>query len=100
MAQQYFRDSGFENIALVATVTGAATGIASPGAGNSIYLLGVHAHANTLLRENDASGNIILAVAAGNANLPSTVKVASNTAVYNTATNNTSIFYYIDSTNN
>lgn len=99
MAQQFFRDSGFENIALVATVTGAATAIAAPGAGNSIYLLGVNAHANTILRENDGNGNIILAVGAGNSNLPATIKVSSNTAVYNTAANNTSIIYYIDSTN-
>lgn len=99
MAQQYFRDSGFESVALVANITGAGTGINAPGAGNSIYLLGVNAHANTILRETDGNGAIILAVAAGNANLPGTIKVTSNTAVYSTAANNTSIFYYIDSSN-
>lgn len=94
---RYFRDDGFESVASVATVTGAGTAISAPGAGNSIYLLGVNAHANTILRENDANGAIIFAVGAGNCNLPSTIKTTG--AIYNTASNNTSIFYYIDSTN-
>lgn len=94
---RYYRDDGFESVASVATVTGAGTVISAPGAGNSIYLLGVNAHANTILRETDANGAIIFAVGAGNCNLPSTVKTTG--AIYSTAANNTSIFYYIDSTN-
>ena len=93
----YYRDDGFESVSLVANLTGAGTGINAPTAGNSIYLLGVNAHASTVLRENDANGSIIFAVGAGNCNLPSTIKVTG--AVYSTAANNTSIFYYIDSTN-
>lgn len=96
---ELFRDSGFEKTALVATVTGAGAVISAPGAGNSIYLLGVNAHADTILKETNGSGATIFAVAAGNCNLPGTIKVTSDTAVYSTASNHTSIFYYIGSTN-
>ena len=83
---RYYRDDGFESVSLVANLTGAGTGINAPTAGNSIFL-----------RENDANGAIIFAVGAGNCNLPSTIKTTG--AIYSTAANNTSIFYYIDSTN-
>lgn len=93
---QYFRDSGFEKEALVASVTGIGEIVAAPGAGKSIYILGVNAYANTLLKETNGSGNTILTVAAGNCNLPATVRVASNTAIHNTIGTYVSIMYYIE----
>lgn len=93
---EYFRDTGFEKTSLVATITGSATGILAPGSGNSIYLLGANAHAPTVLRETNAFGTRILVIASGNCNLPATVKVTENTAVYATIADHLSLFYYID----
>jgi len=92
---ELFRDSGFEKIALVATSTGAATLINAPGQDKNIYILGVHTSGNVSLKENDAAGNTIMFVAAGNSNLPSTIKVTANTGIYSSLAN-VSVFYYID----
>jgi len=92
---ELFRDSGFEKIALVATSTGAAKLIDAPGQDKNIYILGVHTSGNVTLKENDAAGNTIMFVAAGNANLPSTIKVTTNTGVYSSLAN-VSVFYYVD----
>lgn len=93
---QYFRDSGFEKEALVASVTTAGQVVAAPGVGKNIYILGVNAHASTVLKETNNSGNRILTVGAGNCNLPATVRVTENTAIYSTAADHVSIIYYIE----
>ena len=92
---QYFRDSGFESLALVSGVAAAGTIISAPGAGKSIYLLGVNASGATELKETDANGARIMYVAAGNLNLPGTIKVAENTAVY-TSSPYVSVIHYVD----
>jgi hypothetical protein len=92
---QYFRDSGFESIALVSGVASAGTVINAPGVGKRIYLLGVNASGATELKETDANGLSIMYVAAGNLNLPATIKVTENTAVYSSAPY-VSVIHYID----
>lgn len=92
---QYFRDSGFESVALVSGAASPGTVINAPGVGRSIYLLGVNASGATELKEGDANGRSIMYVAAGNLNLPATIKITENTGVY-ASTAHTSIIHYID----
>jgi len=92
---QYFRDSGFESVALTSGTATVGEVISSPGIGKSIYLLGVNASGATELREGNQNGNRIMYVAAGNLNLPATIKVTENTGVYSTSPY-VSIIYYIN----
>ena len=92
---QYFRDSGFESLALVSGVAAAGTIIDAPGVGKSIYLLGVNASGATELKEGDVNGKRIMYVGAGNLNLPATIKLTENTRVY-VSTPHVSVIYYID----
>lgn len=92
---KYFRDSGFESIALVSGVAAPGQIISSPGIGKSIYLLGVNASGATELKEGDSNGQSIMYVGAGNLNLPATIKVTENTGVYSSAPY-VSVIYYIE----
>lgn len=92
---KHFRDSGFESLALVSGVASAGAIIDAPGVGKSIYLLGVNASGATELKEGDVNGKRIMYVAAGNLNLPATIKVTENTGVY-VSTPHVSVIHYID----
>lgn len=94
MPKYFFRDTGFEAEALAANITGNGVILNSPGANVSIYLLGVSCHTDTILKQNDNNGNIILNVAAGNYNLPATVKVGDGMSLYVTGSGPASVIYH------
>lgn len=81
MAKYFFRDSGFEAEALAANITGNGV-ILNSLTNTSIYLLGVSCHKDTILKQDDNNGDIVLCIAAGNYNLPATVKVGNEKALY------------------
>jgi len=93
MSKYYFRDSGFEAEALSANITGNGVILNSP-ANSSIYLLGVSCHKDTILKQNDDNGNIVLNIAAGNYNLPATVKVGDSANLYVASTGPVSVIYH------
>ena len=93
MSKYFFRDSGFEAEALAVNITGNGIILNSPING-SIYLLGVSCHTNTILKENDNNGNVLLNVAAGNYNLPATVKVGNGANLYVTGSGPVSVIYH------
>lgn len=93
---EYFRDSGFEKVALVSGNASAGLVAPVPDSNKSIYLLGVTSTGGaTILREGSSSGPIIAYIAQGNFNFPSTIQVQNNTGVYSSA-GGVSVFYYID----
>jgi hypothetical protein len=93
MSKYYFRDSGFEAEALSANITGNGVILNSP-TNSSIYLLGVSCHKDTILKQNDDNGNIVLNIAAGNYNLPATVKVGDGTNLYVASVGPVSVIYH------
>ena len=93
---RYFREDGFEAQASVANILTAGVLLAAPGAGKSIYLLGANSHANTTLRQNNGSGAVIMNVAGGNAAFPCSIKIDGSIAIWSTATDAVSLFYYVE----
>lgn len=93
---RYFRDDGFESIALVASATGAGVLFSGQGSNTTTYLLGVNSHAVTTLRESGALGNIIMNIGAGNFNFPATIALDGSKNIYSSAADSVSIFYYIE----
>jgi hypothetical protein len=93
MAKYFFRDSGFEAEALAANITGNGVILNSP-TNSSIYLLGVSCHKDTILKQDDNDGEVLLSVGAGNYNLPATVKVGNNKALYVSSTGYVSVIYH------
>jgi hypothetical protein len=93
MSKYFFRDSGFEAEAFAANISQNGVILNSPING-SIYLLGVSCHTNTILKENDNNGNVLLNVAAGNYNLPATVKVGNGANLYVTGSGPVSVIYH------
>jgi hypothetical protein len=93
---RFFRENGFEAEASIANILTAGTLLAAPGAGKTIYLLGANAHANTTLRQTNGSGAVIMNVSAGNADFPCSIKVDGSIAIWSTATDAVSLFYYIE----
>lgn len=96
MPKYFFRDSGFEAEALCANINSNGVVLDSPGENVSIYLLGVSCHKDTTLRQDDENGNIILHVAAGNYDLPATVKVGDNKALYVVSAGHVSVIYHLN----
>jgi len=92
---EYFRDSGFEKVALVSGNNSAGLIAPTPPANQSVYLLGIIASGTTILREGSATGPIIMYVSQGNFNLPATIRIPNNSGVYSTV-GNASAIYYID----
>jgi len=93
MSKYFFRDSGFEAEALAASITGNGVILNSP-INSSIYLLGVSCHKDTILKQNDNNGDIVLCIAAGNYNLPATVKVGNDKALYASTSGHVSVIYH------
>jgi len=96
---KYFREVGFENVALTANASTNGTSIiAAPGAGLSIYLLGASTFDDIRLTETNGSGATIVTAGAGMSNFPSTIKVKENTAVWliGAGTVGATLFYYVD----
>lgn len=96
MPKYFFRDTGFEAEALSANLTGNGIILNSPSLESSIYLLGVSCHTNTILKQNDNNGDIVLNVGAGNYNLPATVKVGEGKNLYVTGSGPVSVIYHIN----
>lgn len=96
MPKYFFRDSGFEAEALSANITGNGIILGSPNNNQSIYLLGISCHMNTVLRKNDEFGEVVINVGAGNYDLPATVKVGDNTALYSQSNAPVSIIYHLN----
>ena len=93
---EYFRDSGFEKVALISGNSSAGLVTPNPDQNKNIYLLGVTCTGSpTTLREGSATGPVIIYVAQGNFNFPSTIKVPNNSGVYSTA-GGVSAFYYVE----
>jgi hypothetical protein len=90
-----YRESGFESIAQTASIASSGVVISAPGAGYSIYIIGVSALEDSRFTETNAGGNQIVVANAGMADFPATIKVKENTAVYAFTTGLT-VFYYID----
>lgn len=93
MSKYFFRDSGFEAEALSANIIGNGVILNAPTDG-SIYLLGVSCHKDTVLKQDDNSGAIILNIGAGNYNLPATVKVGDGKNLYVSSDGPVSIIYH------
>jgi hypothetical protein len=93
---RFFREDGFEAQALVANILTAGVLLAAPGTGKTIYLLGVNAHSNTTLRQNNGSGTVIMNVGGGNGDFPCSIRVDGSIAIYSTAADAVSLFYYIE----
>jgi len=93
MSKYFFRDSGFEAEALSANIVGNGVILNAPNDG-SIYLLGVSCHKDTILKQDNDSGAIILNIAAGNYNLPATVKVGDGKDLYVSSDGPVSIIYH------
>lgn len=96
MAKYFFRDSGFEAEALCVNINGEGIILSAPSPDQSIYLLGVSCHKDTLLKQNNNSGDIILSVGAGNYDLPATVKVGDGVNLYVSSTGYVSVIYHIN----
>ena len=94
MPKYFFRDSGFEAEALSANIIGNGVILNSPGSDVSIYLLGISCHKDTILKQDDNDGQVLLNVGAGNYNLPATVKVGNNRALYVSSVGSVSIIYH------
>lgn len=93
MSKYFFRDSGFEAQAFAANITGNGVILNSPSDG-SIYLLGVSCHTNTIFKQNNNNGNVILNIGAGNYNLPATVKIGDGINLYVTGSGPVSVIYH------
>jgi hypothetical protein len=96
MSKYFFRDSGFEAEALVANINGDGVILTLSDPNKSIYILGVSCHANTILKQNNNSGNIILSVGSGNYDLPATVKVGNGVNLYVSSIGHVSVIYHIN----
>jgi len=95
MSKYYFRDTGFEAEALSANITGNGVILNAPeNNSKSIYILGISCHSNTILKQDDNSGEIIMNVGAGNYNLPATVKVGDGKALYVNSSGPVSVIYH------
>jgi hypothetical protein len=94
MPKYYFRDSGFEAEALSVNITGNGIILNAPDSNSSIYILGVSCHSNTILKQDDNTGEAIMNVGAGNYNLPATVKVGNGKALYINSSAPVSIIYH------
>ena len=94
---RYFRDDGFENIAQVAHKLLSGVVLSGQGTNTTIYLLGVNAHTNTTLKENNNAGAVIAYIAAGNADFPATIAITGNNHIFSTANDAVSLFYYVES---
>lgn len=92
---EYFRDSGFEKVALISGTASAGTVISAPKVGQSVYLLGILSSGATILKEGDNNGNIIMYAPAGNSDLSATIKVPNNSGVYS-SNGNVSIIHYVE----
>lgn len=93
---RYFREDGFEAQASVSSILTAGVLLAAPGAGKTIYLLGVNAHSNTTLRQNNGSGAVIMNISAGNSDFPCSIKLDGSIAIWSTAADAASLFYYVE----
>ena len=96
MSKYFFRDSGFEAEALVANINGNGVILTLSDPDKSIYILGVSCHKDTLLKQNDNSGSVILSVGSGNYDLPATVKVGNGVSLYISSTEHVSVIYHIN----
>lgn len=96
MSKYFFRDSGFEAEALCANINGNGVILTLSDPNKSIYLLGVSCNKDTLLKQSDNNGNIILSVAAGNYDLPATVKVGLGVNLYVSSPDHVSVIYHIN----
>ena len=70
MSKYFFRDSGFEAEALSANITGNGVILNAPANNGSIYILGISCHTNTILKQDNDSGEVVMNIGAGNYNLP------------------------------
>ena len=93
---KYFRENGFEDVALVASRTLSGVALSGQGPNTIIYLLGANSHVNTVLKENNNNGSVIAYIGAGNANFPCTVAVTGNKHIFSTANDSISLFYYVE----
>ena len=92
-----YKSTGFEYIALRASILADGVVISAPGIGYSIHILGTSSYDDIRLTETNASGALIVISNAGIADFPSTVKVKENTAVYLIGNSTgATVFYYID----
>lgn len=96
MSKYYFRDSGFEAEALSVNITGNGVILSAPTNGQSIYLLGVSCHQNTILKQTNVNGDVVINVGAGNYDLPATVKVENNAALYCQSEGPVSVIYHLN----
>ena len=96
MSKYFFRDSGFEAEALVANINGNGVILTLSDPDKSIYILGVSCHKDTVLKQNDNSGSVILSVGSGNYDLPATVKVGNGVSLYISSTEYVSVIYHIN----
>lgn len=96
MSKYYFRDTGFEAEALSVNITGNGVILSAPINGQSIYLLGVSCHQNTILRQTNENGEVVINVGAGNYDLPATVKVGNNAALYSQSEGPVSVIYHLN----
>jgi hypothetical protein len=93
---RYFRNDGFENTAQVASTLFSGVVLSGQGPNTTIYLLGVNAHANTVLKQNNNNGAIIAYIAAGNSDFPATIAVTGNNHIFASGNDATTIFYYVE----
>ena len=94
MSKYFFRDSGFEAEALSANITGNGVILNAPANNDSIYILGISCHTNTILKQDNDSGQVVINIGAGNYNLPATVRVGNGKALYVNSTAPVSIIYH------
>jgi hypothetical protein len=93
---RYFRENGFEAPASIANILTSGVLLSGQGAGRETYLLGVNAHVNTTLRQNNATGIIIMNVAGGNSDFPCSIRLDGNIPIWSTAPDAVSLFYYVE----
>jgi hypothetical protein len=94
---RYFRDNGFENVAQVASSLLSGVVLSGQGTNTITYILGVNAHANTTLKQNDNNGAVIAYIPGGNNNFPCTIAVTGNNHIFTTTNDAVSLFYYVES---
>lgn len=94
MSKYFFRDSGFEAEALSANITGNGVILNAPANNDSIYILGISCHTNTILKQDNDSGQVVINIGAGNYNLPATVRVGNGKALYVNSSAPVSIIYH------